>query len=127
MISGLFNNINYQAAVKMLDATVARHNAIASNIANVETPNYKRIDLAPDFVKELQNAVASGNTEQIGKLKPQIVQDSSAIPRRLDGNTVQLESELVKLNQNNMEHTLETQLISSSLLKLRLAVTGRIT
>lgn len=127
MISGLFNNINYQAAVKMLDATVARHNAIASNIANVETPNYKRIDLAPDFVKELRNAVASGNTEQIGKLKPQIVQDSSAIPRRLDGNTVQLESELVKLNQNNMEHTLETQLISSSLLKLRLAVTGRIT
>ncbi|MGC9036000.1 MAG: flagellar basal body rod protein FlgB [Verrucomicrobiia bacterium] len=127
MISGLFNNINYQAAVKMLDATVMRHNAIASNIANVETPNYKRIDLAPDFVKELQNAVISGKSEQIEKLKPQIVQDSSAVPRRLDGNTVQLESELVKLNQNNMEHTLETQLINSSLLKLRLAITGRVT
>ena len=31
----------------------------------------------------------------------------------------------MKLNQNTLEHTLETQLITSSLLKLRHAITGR--
>jgi flagellar basal body rod protein FlgB len=44
---------------------------------------------------------------------------------RKDGNTVQLESELLRLNQNYMEHHLETQLITGALLKLRLAITGR--
>jgi flagellar basal-body rod protein FlgB len=125
MINGLFNSSNYQTAVKLMDATVLRHTAIASNIANIETPNYKRIDVASDFVKELKNAAASGDSYQVAKLKPQLVQDINAIPRRLDGNTVQLESELVMLNQNNLEHALETQLINSSLLKLRLAITGK--
>jgi flagellar basal-body rod protein FlgB len=125
MINGLFNSSNYQTAVKLMDATVLRHTAIASNIANIETPNYKRIDVAPDFVKELKSAAASGDSYQVAKLKPQLVQDINAIPRRLDGNTVQLESELVMLNQNNLEHALETQLINSSLLKLRLAITGK--
>ncbi len=125
MINGIFNSSNYQTAVKLMDATVLRHTAIASNIANIETPNYKRIDVAPDFVKELKSAAASGDSYQVAKLKPQLVQDVNAIPRRLDGNTVQLESELVMLNQNNLEHALETQLINSSLLKLRLAITGK--
>lgn len=109
----------------MMDATIMRHAAIASNIANLETPNYKRVDVSPEFRKELQAAVAGGSISQISGLKPRIVQDPNAIPRRLDGNTVHLESELVALNQNNLEHALETQLITSSLLKLRMAITGR--
>ena len=44
---------------------------------------------------------------------------------RPDGNTVQLEDELLAMNQNTLQHTLETQLITGSLLKLRLAITGR--
>jgi flagellar basal body rod protein FlgB len=39
--------------------------------------------------------------------------------------TVQLETELLKLNQNFMEHQLETQLVTGTMLKLRLAITGR--
>ncbi|MDB6020527.1 MAG: hypothetical protein JWQ04_384, partial [Pedosphaera sp.] len=44
---------------------------------------------------------------------------------RSDGNTVQLESELLKMNQNMVEHSLETELVSNSLLKMRLAITGK--
>ena len=51
--------------------------------------------------------------------------DLSAVATRKDGNTVQLESELLKLNQNFLEHQLETQLVSGNMLKLRLAITGR--
>jgi len=43
MIDGLFNQTNYVAAKKMLDATALRHEAIASNLANLETPRYKRV------------------------------------------------------------------------------------
>lgn len=125
MIEGLFNQTNYVATKKMLDATALRHEAIASNLANVETPRYKRVDVAPSFAAELQQAVASKDAGRVADMQPQLATDSSATPVRKDGNTVQLESELLKLNQNFLEHQLETQLISGALLKLRLAITGR--
>ena len=40
MIQTLFNQSNYVVTKKLLDATVLRHQAIAGNLANVETPNY---------------------------------------------------------------------------------------
>src|ERR1044071_371484 len=109
MINGLFDQSNYVAAKKMLDATVLRHEAIASNLANLETPNYKRIDVAPSFQSQLQQAVASGDSAQISVAQPELAVDSKATSGRTDGNTVLLESELLKLNQNMVEHTLESQ------------------
>jgi len=125
MIEGLFNQSNFVAAKKMLDAKALRHEAIASNIANVETPHYKRVDASPAFATELQQAVASRNGEGIRALQPQLVAEPTAISGRKDGNNVQLESELLKLNQNFMEHQLETQLVSGAMMKLRMAITGK--
>ena len=109
----------------MLDATALRHEAIASNLANLETPNYKRVDVAATFESQLDQAVASKDPRQIGSVNPELAIDTSAYSGRNDGNTVQLESEMLKLNQNMVEHTLETQLITSSLLRMRLAITGK--
>jgi flagellar basal-body rod protein FlgB len=125
MIEGLFNQTNSVAAKKMLDVTALRHEAIASNIANVETPHYKRVDVAPAFATELQQAVASRDGSRIGSVQPQLAIDPTAVSGRKDGNTVQIEAELMKLNQNFLEHQLETQLVSGAMLKLRLAITGR--
>jgi len=125
MIDALFNQPNYVAAKKLLDATVLRHEAIASNLANLETPNYKRLDVAPAFATSLQQAMNSQDTQRVAGLKPQLAVDAAATAANRDGNTVQLESELMRLNQNSLEHTLETQLISGSLLRLRMAITGR--
>ena len=125
MIDGLFNQTTYVASKKMLDATALRHEAIASNLANLETPRYKRVDVAPTFAAELQQAVASKDAGRIAGVQPQIAVDPSAVAQRKDGSSVQLETELMKLNQNFMEHQLETQLVSGALLKLRLAITGR--
>jgi flagellar basal body rod protein FlgB len=51
--------------------------------------------------------------------------DASAVSNTKDGNTVQLEKELMKMNQNVVSHALETQLVTGQLLRLRLAITGR--
>lgn len=125
MIEALFNQPNYQATKKLLDVSVMRHEALASNLANLETPGYKRIDLAPGFEAELRQAVGTQDPAVISGMRPRLQVDTAAKSSGRDGNTVQLESELMKLNQNTLEHTLETQLITSSLLKLRHAITGR--
>ena len=125
MIDALFGNSNYLAAKKMLDANVLRHEAIASNLANVETPNYKRLDVAPSFESQLNQAVSSRDGSQISSLQPQLAVDSTVNSGRSDGNTVQLESEMLRLNQNMVEHSLETRLISNALLKMRSAISGK--
>ncbi len=125
MIDALFNQPTYVAAKKMLDATVLRQEAIASNLSNLETPGYKRLDVAPSFETQLSQAVKSGDAAQMTGLQPSLAVDKSAVSGRSDGNTVTLESEMLKLNQNTFEDALETQLVSSSLARMRLAITGK--
>lgn len=125
MIQALFNQSNYVATKKLLDATVMRHQAIASNLANVETPSYKRVDVAQTFQTELASALKTDDVSQVDALQPSVTLDPNAVASNRDGNTVKLEQELLALNQNTVAHTLETQLVSGSLLKLRLAITGR--
>ena len=125
MIESLFTQPNYLAAKKMLDATAMRHEAIASNLANLETPQYRRIDLNPSFSNELRQAMAGQQPGAISNLQPSLALDTNAVSSRRDGNTVELDTELLNMNQNMLAHTLEVQLITGSLLRLRTAITGR--
>ena len=125
MIEALLNQPNYLAAKKTLDAVALRQEAINNNLANLETPGYKRVDLAPSFEQELQKATTSNDSQQISSLTPSLAVDTKAKASSKDGNTVQLEQELMKMNQNAMTHSLETQMISNMLAKMRMAITGK--
>ena len=126
MIQALFNQTNYVVTKKLLDATVLRHQAIAGNLANVETPNYKRIDVAPSFQTELVAAVKANDPDRIANLQsPSLSIDPMAVASNRDGNSVNLEQEMLAMNENSLAHTLETQLITGTMLKLRMAITGR--
>jgi len=126
MIQSLFNQSNYVVTKKLLDATVMRHQAIAGNLANVETPNYKRLDVSPSFQAQLGNAVKAGDSSRIASVAaPSLTEDPTAVASNRDGNSVNLEQEMLAMNENSLAHALETQLISGSMLKLRMAITGR--
>jgi flagellar basal-body rod protein FlgB len=125
MIEALFNQPNYLAAKKTLDAVALRSEAINNNLANLETPGYKRVDLAPSFEQELERAASSGDAQQIKSLSPSLAVDATATAASKDGNTVHLEQELMRMNQNAMTHNLETQMVSGMLQKMRLAITGK--
>ncbi|MBL9128852.1 MAG: hypothetical protein JNL97_14460 [Verrucomicrobiales bacterium] len=125
MIESLFNQSNFVSAKRLLDVTVMRHEAIASNLANLETPNYKRLDVSREFEGQLQQAIGAGDPSRVKGFVPTIGVDTTAVASRRDGNTVDLEKELVHLNRNGVEHAVETHVITGNLLKLRLAITGR--
>jgi flagellar basal-body rod protein FlgB len=125
MIDALFSQTNYVAAKRMLDATALRQEAIASNLANLETPGYKRIDLSPSFHEQLGQAMRGSDITAAASATPSLEVDSAPWPTSRDGNNVQLEHELLQLNQNTLAHTVETHLVNSALLKLKMAITGR--
>ena len=124
MIEALFNQPDYLAAKKNLDAVALRQEAIAGNIANLETPGYKRVDLAPSFQQALERASGAGDAPSLASLKPTLAVDATAPAVSPDGNTVNLEKELMQMNQNALTHSYETELVSNMLARMRLAITG---
>ena len=125
IVDALFSQNTYVASKKLLDVTALRQEAIASNLANLDTPGYKRIDVASTFQTELQQALGSQNSSRLEGLQPQLATDTTALSTGLDGNNVQLETELLNMSQNTLAHTLETQLVSAQMAKLRSAITGK--
>ncbi len=128
MIDPIFCSDNYQLARKLLDAAVLREEAIASNIANAETPGYHRLDIAPDFAQQLKNRMNAGDlAENTDSVRPQLAEDLTARSLRPDGNTVEIEHELLAMNENAIQHEFLSEIISGNLKQLKMAITGHAT
>jgi flagellar basal-body rod protein FlgB len=126
VIDPIFQSDNYQMARKLLDAAVLRQEAISSNIANAETPGYHRLDIAPDFAQQLKSRMAAGDfAANADQIKVHLAEDLTARSLRPDGNTVEIERELLAMNHNAVQHEYLTELISGNLKQLRMAITGR--
>ncbi len=123
MIEPLLASDNLQIASKLLDAAVLRQEAIAANIANAETPGYRRIDVASDFAAQLKASVARG--DPVTSLRPTLEEDTHARSVRPDGNSVEVERELLEMNRNSAEHEFLSQVVSFNLKQLKVAITGR--
>ena len=100
---------------KVLDGTALRHQAIAANIANANTPEYRRKDVP--FLQELKAAVQSNNPEAIANVSPQVRQDRGSAP-------VRLEAEFAAMSQNQMLYTASADLISRKYERIRRAIRG---
>jgi flagellar basal-body rod protein FlgB len=126
MIEPLFASNNYQIACKLLDAAALRHEAIASNIANAETPGYKRVDLSSSFATELRASIQRGNLRETANLAPTLEEDTHARSVRPDGNSVELERELLEMNRNSAEHEFLGDVVSYNLKQLKMAISGQV-
>ncbi len=126
MIEPIFQTDNYQLARKLLDVAALRQEAIASNVANAETPGYHRLDVAPAFAQQLKAQMASGTISAPTSLQPQLAEDPSAHSIRPDGNNVEIEGELLAMNRNSVEYDYLTQVVSSNLKQLKMAISGNV-
>ncbi len=105
--SNAFDYIN--VLDKAADASWLRNDAIANNIANVDTPGYKREDVT--FESELSKALKHSNYESMDSkvknltnrdLEARTYKDYSGYSYRLDGNNVDIETENTMLAKNQL-------------------------
>jgi len=126
MVDPIFQSDTYVLARKLLDADVVRQQAIASNIANAETPGYHRIDVAPDFAEQLKAQVKSGDLATASdSITPHLADDPDARSVRPDGNSVDIEKELLAMNRNMVDHQYLTEVVTFNIKQLKMAITGR--
>jgi len=123
MIDRLFATPTYDASKHLLDAAALRQEALASNVANAETPGYKRVDLNPTFAREFAARLKAGDVASVPS--PRIVEDPAASSQRIDGNNVEVDKELLAMGKNGAEFETLTEFVSGSLKQLRMAITGR--
>ena len=88
-----------------------RNEAISNNIANVDTPGYKRQDVA--FESVLQQALGNNRYESmddkvanvdLSRLRGRAYVDYANYSYRLDGNNVDIENENVMLAENQLKY-----------------------
>lgn len=91
------------------------HKILASNIANVETPGYKEKDI--DFEAELRKSLGESTTsiEVREKSNPDGVDG-------IDGNSVNMEDQIVKLTENTMMFNAFVQLINKKFSMMRFVI-----
>ncbi|AEF17368.1 MULTISPECIES: flagellar basal body rod protein FlgB [Thermoanaerobacterium] len=126
-----FNTVDLMS--KALDASELRNEVISNNIANVDTPGFKRSDV--NFESILNDAINSNkltgfvtdknhipiNSTSIDNIEPQIVQDNST-SMRLDGNNVDIDVEMSNLAKNQLYYDALAQRVSGELNSLLTAI-----
>ena len=113
---------------RTMDVSLLRRSVIADNIANADTPNFKRSVI--NFESEIKRALQSENdrglstnlthSRHIPNKNPRDYREVG--PRRVldylttsdnNGNNVDLETETMQMMQNQLQYELMTQFVSN--------------
>jgi flagellar basal-body rod protein FlgB len=105
----------------LMDGATLRHKVVSNNIANLNTPGYRRMQV--DFEEQLAEALDSG-TQGLAEAQPRVTETADA-PARLDGNTVDLDREMGELQRTTMLFQTYTQLLQARIGLMRRAVEGQ--
>jgi flagellar basal-body rod protein FlgB len=119
-----------------LNLRAQRHQILASNIANADTPQYKARDF--DFSAAMERAMsgsktggglsmattARGHLPGSGDTGPAHLQFRQETQSAVDGNTVDMDVERAQIAENAIQYQVLTQLISDKFKGLRGAMAG---
>ena len=136
MFNGIFGK-NLDIIQRELDVSVLRRNVIANNIANSDTPNFKRTVV--NFESQLKRALDSEKVKSF----PQLLSNKRHIPfykpmdyrtvkprRVLDylttaknnGNNVDIEEEMMNAMENQLLYQTLVQVVSSEFTRVNLVL-----
>ncbi len=107
---------------KVLDGASLRQQTIAQNIANVNTPGYRRLDVSFDemFMRRLEGPRPEGS---LG-VQPSVVAGVGGATRA-DGNNVEFEQEMTNLTRNTLLYQAAVSVLNNQIGQMRSAITGR--
>lgn len=130
-------NLNHHLNVlsQALSLRSERHQILASNIANADTPHYKARDF--DFARAMQNALGSRGVGNValartssGHLGAAAGAGSASLQYRrenqsaVDGNTVDMDVERAQISENALQYEILTRMIGDRLQGMRTAISS---
>lgn len=134
-VNGLYN-ATFALLERSLDLRSQRQNLISSNIANIDTPNYRAFDMAVE--EELKKTAVAEASQGLATTQPNHIQTQAAVSYRTiarqaspaqalyrnDGNTVDLDNEMAKLSENSLMYNASAQILAKKLKMIKDAISG---
>ena len=118
---------------RVLDLSAFRHQVIATNLANVDTPGYRTRDVR-EFAGEIEQAMAGEEPSLVGQsltgpsfatqsFTP-VAHEIRGLLERPDGNNVSVERESLLLAQNQLRFQVAVQFLKAEFHRLSSAING---
>jgi flagellar basal-body rod protein FlgB len=121
---------------KALNVGTLRHKVLTSNIANIDTPNYKAFEVVME--EELKKNDRAASRIELVRTRPEHLpkrshtastlkikmSDPPELNLRADGNTVDLDKTMGKLAENTILFRAAAQIISKKFIGLKNAIQG---
>ena len=125
--SNVFDYVNVIG--KAADARWTRETVIGNTIANVDTPGYKRQDVAFEDVLKRELKSSKYDTLQkavdnvsLNKLEGRTYTDYASYSYRLDGNNVDIDTENVELASEQLRYQTWTSAVSNEFTRMNTAM-----
>jgi flagellar basal-body rod protein FlgB len=106
---------------RVLDVSAFRHQVIATNLANVDTPGFRTRDVRP-FANEIGQAMAGADGEAANFVP--VAHEIPGLLERPDGNNVSVERESLLLAQNQLRFQVAVQFLKAEFHRLSSAISG---
>lgn len=106
-----------------LDATWKRNQTINENIANVDTPGYKRKDISfESYLEKAMKTTDSNDINQLNRVQPREYTENSHLSYRKDGNNVDVDTEMVYLAENQVRYNTMISQVNYSFDRLKAVI-----
>jgi flagellar basal-body rod protein FlgB len=132
MLSTMFNSSAIPVLEQVVNFTEARHNVLAGNIANLDTPGYRTRDLPPaQFQARMRQALEQrdrvGGDVSGGQRAKAVAEVGSSMRSilRHDDNNTGLENQVAEMSKNQMQYSLAMSIMTSQFRLLQAAVSER--
>lgn len=122
MLNSILSSPRVEVLEQALSASSLRQKVISNNIANVNTPGYKKSEVS--FEDMLQNAIGGDRLPMVKTNERHLTLQKKSIPNpevnvmsntsiRTDGNNVDIDVEMAELAKNNIYYNAVVQQMSS--------------
>jgi flagellar basal-body rod protein FlgB len=131
MLTNLLNNTSLPALEQTVNFAQKRHLLLASNLANMDTPDYQTRDISVEnFQETLRSAISKSHTVPTRYASPSETQQANYAQVRdvskqillHDGSDVSLEQQVTEISKNQAMHNTAVALMRSQFQTLKAAI-----
>ena len=137
MPNGIFQSTTIPIVQEAIQFSQSRHEVLAGNLANLDTPGYRIQDLSVDtFQERLKEAIEAQRTQSRPVSPGVFTRDPDAAMRQVreasrsilyhDDSDVGIEQQVLELSKNQFMHNMAISILSSQFQMLRAAISEQV-
>jgi flagellar basal-body rod protein FlgB len=135
-ILGLLNSVSFQRLQGGIDAANKRQSVLANNVANVDTPNFKRSDVSfESFLKQQESGIKSTMSAKVSNSRhiqfgnntvvpAAVVNTDKATSMNNNDNNVDVDREMALSAENQLRYSSYVEQVNSQISMMRAVIQG---